>query len=534
MQNIRPSKSFLILAGCWALFLPLYGAWLWLDQVTAPWDMSIHARCAFRYWEELKGGGLLQFYRLSNYYPPLFHILAAPLTPFSSHPDVYCIANWLALLATMWATWRLGRELAGDEAGLAAGMLIPGFLSITWLCCQPMVDITLTATVAATLWLLVREGNLAYSAIRNPQSAISNLQYAIEAERQGGRGRPRSQAHALGLAIALGMLAKWPYAFFTTVPIALYLIKELLAARRVGAMDAYWRGFGWVCLWPLLLAAPWYVISLPSLVGKVGHQLVDIPADFGLPPLWSLTNLSYYAGILEQEYLRAPLTALLALGAALLWVRARRARASAPSPQRAWGWTVLGVAIVSGYGIMTMISNKTPRYVMPLTPALAVVATHWVGLLKTRRARACAVAAVAALALGMAAWGLFGLYPPDRRDWGVEQVAERIVERGAKGRRIAVLVIPNEWQLNATALDFALYRRDRRYGATLAKTRLGEKDLDKYRYVVLTEPAGENSFVSRVQVENTQLAARAAGWEACERVKRSDGRTIVVLKKKER
>ena len=90
------------------------------------------------------------------------------------------------------------------------------------------------------------------------------------------RGAPlgrKSQGHLLGLALACGMLAKWAYPFFTTLPVALYLYDSWKRRAEAGGARAFGRGLGWVFFWPFLLAGPWYARALPHILSRVPVHL---------------------------------------------------------------------------------------------------------------------------------------------------------------------------------------------------------------------------------------------------------------------
>jgi len=190
--RITTRTAFGWLTAFWLTLLPLFVAWLALDQTEAPWDQSLHSSSILRLHDGLVRGNLWRAYELSRFYPPLFHVLAVPASFVSTHPDAYCFGNWLALLAVMWGTFLTGRALAGSAAGLVGALVVPAYGWVTWMGRMPMTDLTLTATVILTLAVLVRPIDLT---------------------------EPR-HARWLGIAIALGMLAKWPYVLFTFLPLA--------------------------------------------------------------------------------------------------------------------------------------------------------------------------------------------------------------------------------------------------------------------------------------------------------------------------
>lgn len=428
-------------------------------------------------------------------------MLAVPASFVSTHPDAYASGNWLALLAVMVATFLVGRAVAGDAAGLVAAFVVPSFGWVTWMGRMAMTDLTLTATVALTLALLVRPLDLA---------------------------APRD-ARRLGIALALGMLAKWPYMLYVGLPLAYLLRAHWLRTGRDARAPAFWRPLVRVLLWPIVLAGPWYVRSLPSLVGSASWHLgAGVVVDEGDPTLQSFSALAFYPRALWSGYLSVPLLVLLLAGVAAMVARRglRAARTIAP-PAR---WTPLALSVLGGSAGILLITNKDARYLMPMMPVAAVVAGAWVATLDARRART-AIVACALLAWALVFDTLFRVSPPDRTDWKVAETAAAIAARLEVGAAATkVLVVPNDLQMNSNSLAYALQRIspvkvavERAYGVP-DETKLGE-----FSFAVVVEPPPEETVVSRDSIAATRTLLARADWSVAARLVRGDGREILIL-----
>lgn len=489
----------LVLVLFWATLLPLYGIWLAQDQVVSPWDMAGHAEMSYDLWHQLTHGRLFEVYRLSSYYPPLFHLVAAPLTLLSSNPDIYCVANWIMLLVTMVFTMKVGARLSGVDAGLAAGLLIPAYPYLGLMCRQPMLDLSLTAMVMATLYLIVRSRPL-----RDPR-----------------------QAHAFGLVITLGLLAKWPYLFFATLPLLIYLAVETVGAYQKKILKIHCRNLLITGLWPVLVAGPWYVRAVPHILHKAGRQLsAELAARRGLPAIYTLDNLTCYAKTLYEAYLPGSLLLLVLIGSIVLIWEGWRKRGDGQSLA---GWGYLLATFISGYLIVTLIANKDPRYIMPLVPLLALVSTHWLERVGRRQAH------YVVLILMILSWttsyrGMFVHGKPERRDMGIEKVAEWIAEHHAE-KKTKVMVLTDEWTLNAAAIHYALYRRNKDCSAQPLLSDLRARRLRKFQFLVIADPPGENSPGAPFQIANARKALHLAEWKICASIPRGDNRKILILGK---
>ncbi len=489
-------RTVLVLALFWAALLPLFVVWLHEDLVFAPWDEAHHAWLVLKLHDGLARFNPWSVYELSKYYPPLFHVLAVPATLVSTHPDAFCLGNWLALLALMLATCWIARPLLGAPAGLAAGLLVPSYVYVTWMGRMVMTDLTLAATVAATLALLAREAPL---------------------------GDARA-ARRLGLAIGLGMLAKWSYAFFLALPLAWTVLAQ---ARRAGGR-AVRRPLAIAAGVAALVAGPWYVRSVGRIWREAawhfGSGVVEAEGD---PPSLSLASLRYYPQALAEFYLTTPHVALLLVGAValamLLLGRARRAALAPPAR-----WIPILLSPLSGWLVLLAITNKDVRYVLPMVSVFATVSVAPLVLLRGRRAQGVALAGVALLSYGLVWWNLFRLSPPSTVDWQVERAAEVLArEMRARGRPFDVLVVPNDWHMNFMSIDYATERLLReKVTVDRVHAPLERADLARYGAVVTVEPPVEETPLSRGSVAGTELVASDPGWRELAALPRGDGRTV--------
>jgi 4-amino-4-deoxy-L-arabinose transferase-like glycosyltransferase len=492
----------------WLALLPLFVVWLRIDQLFAPWDHAAHASMVMRLHDGIVAGNPWRFYELSKFYPPLFHLLAVPASFFSTHPDAFCFGNWLALLALLWSTFLLGRSLVGPSAGLAAALLVPAYPYVTIMGRMPMTDLSVAAAVAWTLALLCDDDPLA---------------------------TPRG-ARRLGLAIAIGMLAKWSYVFFAAAPLLALVIRHARASWQRGATTLY-TPLAWLALWPIVLAGPWYVRSIPNLVAQSSWQFgTGVQIAEGDPDPISMASLLYYWPVLQTYYVGrliglALLSGLVAI--AIVWTG--RARAPIAPPSR---WTPLLLSVLVGAVCLVVVANKDARYPLPLVPSLAVVSAASLAFFRARF-RKPALAGCALLGWLLAWHTLFRLEPPDPTDWKVPATAGSIaaaVRSSASTAPLRVLVVPNDPQMNFISLRYALELALRDGPGTPRKVEVDriEEELDAarlatYERVVVVWPPPGETIVSRGSVAGAHFVLEQSGWVVESRMLRGDGREIRVL-----
>lgn len=500
-MRIPTRTALACLAAFWLTLLPLFVAWLAIDRTEAPWDQALHSSAILRLHDGLVRGNLWRAYELSRFYPPLFHVLAVPASFVSTHPDAYSFGNWLALLAVMWGTFLTGRALAGSAAGMVAALVVPAYGWVTWMGRMPMTDLTLTATVVLTLYLLVRPIDLS---------------------------EPR-HARWLGIVIALGMLAKWPYVLFAFLPLAQLGWAHWVRSGRALRARSFWRPLSTVAAWPLVLAGPWYARSLPSLLGNASWHLgAGVVADEGDPPLFSLDSLAFYPRQLWAGYLSVPLVLLLVAGVVVLLRRWRDAAPSEVAPPARWA--PLGLSVLGGLASILLIANKDARYLMPMMPVAAVVSGAWIVELGPA-ARRAAIVACAVLSWVLVADTLFRVSPPDRTEWKVGETAAALAPQLARAVGPArVLVVPNDLQMNSNSLGYALQRIS---PAKVIVERAGgvpdEAQLRAFAFAVVVLPPPPETPVSRGSVAAAQLLLSRPDWAVAARLTRGDGREIVIL-----
>lgn len=486
----------------WLLACALAGWWLARDQTPFPWDMSGHAQDAFEAGRALRQFDLPRIYALSLYYPPLFRLLAAPVSFVSTAPDAYCAVNWLALGAAMLATAQLARAVGSRAGAGAAAALLPGYVMLAGMLRMPMLDLLLTATTTWTLALIARD----VAARRDHPDARTTTRAAL----------------SVGFSIALGLLAKWPYLFFTALPLSVWAIGQIRLRRGSSASAPPPRRLAALLLPPLLLAGPWYLIALAHIGLELGAQLGgDVATAEGDPLVLSVASLMTYPRVLFTDYMRWPLTLMLATGAVALIARMRAGRLER-------GWGLIALAVGSGLTILTLIANKDPRYIMPIVPLLAVVSGQALELLPERR-RGWGVPACAALAAGMLVWNFTRFAPPDPREYQLESIAQWITENKTHRRqRVRVLVVPNEWTINSAALDYALQRRDGRVRAERSKAPLEPEHLRGYDYVLVLTPQPPATGIAPHVVQQTELAQREGA--PVREFTRGDGAVLTLLR----
>ncbi|MFH1725089.1 MAG: LmeA family phospholipid-binding protein [Elusimicrobiota bacterium] len=304
----------------------------WTRGETRPpaWDQSVQLEIAIDYRRAIAAGRWGELLRLKPKpgmppFPPLYHLSILYATGLEDPASAALWVNWLYLAVLCVSLWGLGRRFVGDWAGLGAAAVFSCVPEVQWLYREQLVDLALTAWVAASYW-------------------------ALAASRSFERRIP---AVLFGVLFAAGMLTKWS-AFSYYLP-ALWIAAGAVRdpKGRAGLLAA--------SLAAAVLAAPWYLaqwqIVLPRLVAASADQAV---------PLWkSGAVFTYLRAMGEGFELPFYLLALVSLGV----VSARR------KGEDAW---LLIAWFAAAFVFWTVVPNRQLRYLLPgLTPLAVLTMGSW-------------------------------------------------------------------------------------------------------------------------------------------------------------
>ena len=325
-----------------------------MEGITASWiladcslqsflDSGNHHILAMKTGRALQGGGLSgwwSFIRGINVsWPPgtfVVHGLFGAL--LGDHQHTLRLVNLLYLPLLLWGVYRLGLFFGGRWTAVLAAVLSVSGLGLAFHLRHVCIDNTATVVVVF--------GMLALMAARR-------------------RGRP-GWLVLFGVVSGVGLLFRVQYLFFVLLPAA------GLAAIWIWSAQS-WRRRAWIGACVLLSAAAALLISAPywtanfqeflsialshlsSEFSRLGIQGTGAEEEAGLA-----SGLPYY-GLVPGKLVGWPVV-LAALGA-LPWLLRRRRRT-----------VYLLLWVAGGLLIYSLTVAREPRYLLPLVPALALLA----------------------------------------------------------------------------------------------------------------------------------------------------------------
>jgi hypothetical protein len=344
-------------------------------QDTAPpvWDEALHLLLAARFHDFLDGPSRQGFERLRaewDFYPPLYHACVGALFRVVGLSALAARLVNLALLAVLgWGTHRAASALFGRAAGAVAAAFVVTFPVVTMLARMAMTDLGLAAFAAASA------GHLMATDLRTRKSAVG-----------------------LGLLLGAGMLSKWIFPAFVAGPVIVWAWSR---ARERDARSTWLGRLGLAVAVAGVMAAPWYADNAGTILTR-GRLLAGLGPAQGNPHGWNWANATVYARVILDTFVTAPQRlVLLAAAAAGLVCALGVWRPSGPRPadspprfDTSAALTLVALWLIVPYVAMTAISNKDPRFVLPLVAPLAVLCAWGLLVLPHRTLRRAALAAV--------------------------------------------------------------------------------------------------------------------------------------------
>ncbi len=251
----------------------------------------------------------------------------------------YRVPSVLGAFGAILALFALARPVFGRESAFLGAVMLSGSLLIN-------VEAHIAKTDAMLLLcVIVAQG--AFMAI-------------YRSGREGGKA-PVALAVAFWMAMGAGILIKGPVLPF----IALTTFAALaIADRRAGFRAGLWTGLRPVAglILATLIAAPWYVAMAlgdsgfisGALTGDLLPKLLGGQESHGAPP-------GYYLALAPFTFWPAVLLAPFGL----IWAWRNRLH---PGPRFCLAW------LIPAWVVLELVPTKLPHYVLPLYPAVALMA----------------------------------------------------------------------------------------------------------------------------------------------------------------
>jgi len=331
-------------------------AWVLKDNSLPAWDQSWHLMMSLNWYNRFFVSGNPSteeversypiFNYANNFYPPLFHITTTPFYLLLGRSfDSAILINLPYFAILILSSYYIGKKIHDVEAGLLTAFIVSTIPVYNFLMRDYLIDYALSSIIALGFMLLLYSDH------------FRNLKYSL----------------LFGVVSGLGLLLKWTFVVYLTIPTFLSLIFflkcEVYEARRISNIKNIILCF----LIALLIAASWYTISQLKIVLPL---LLYQSALKSAPQYTSLGGLTYYLHVSLSDY-SFFYCALFFVGLLFFVI----------TPGKRHYLILLLLNILGVYLLLTVTSNKDFRYLAPLYVFLSPIAATGFLLLSNRKIR---------------------------------------------------------------------------------------------------------------------------------------------------
>ena len=505
-----------------SLILLAHLIWQLLNDAPPAWDMAFHQLKGWHFlalWRD--GGPLAGLWTISFPYPPLYHwIQAVVLGVFGDTSLLPFLSNLLGVFLLSYCTCRIAEAYLSATRAAWAGLIVLCFPMVAWISRESLLDVPLAGWVAAAVFLVFR-------------SRFFLL---------------RRWTLLFGLVCAAGVLTKWTFPVYVILPLLFGLWKSDNRGRSF--LNLVFGG----------------MLALPVALIYYGPNLAFLAANYptteqsgllpwkpyprhGEPGLNNILGWIYYPRVLASYFLFLPLT-LLFLGG---WLYRKDEMLLVEYPGRAFLWFWL----LGGAGLLTFVTPKDPRFIIPLAAPLAILLLSFWRESSRMITVVIVITFVQFLLVSFSVpltpsklalftregdtdfqtiqqeWVLFqsdyfGIVgPPRREDWHLAEIVGQIPEQ----TEVGFLPELPRFNVNGLQLQGARVGRDIN-GIALGNLSNWRERLRDVQLVVGKEGYQGLSFITNFNSEITQFL-RSEGWEELGRWLLPDGSEAFLLRSPE-
>lgn len=460
-----------------------------LDERPNSWDPALHMYYSLIYYKLIQTLNLNEIIFVSNYYPPLVHIISAIIYLFTGFSEkIAILTNIMFYFILILTVFKIAEKLYGFRVGVISAILVSLFPGIIEFQRVYMLDLALTSLFSLSIYFYISSKD------------FSDLKNSI----------------FFGLTFGLCELTKWN-AFIYIVPtlfaifitnytrrcpicykfttskeykiglktfcskkhLKLYMNRKEINRNRIPILNIF------VALFVCLMTIGWWYIPNLKMVAFRLIYFANIGSREGDPNFLTLEGWLYYLNAI-LEYLQIPFFLIFIVS--VIWFFKNRLSLS-------WIFSILFV-----YIILTLISNKDHRYILPLLPIFSIQMAVFFGDLYEKRLGKLLFSVFIIIGLVNISALTFGfpsinnkLFPnpeyPKKEDWKITEVLEIIKNSGGEGK--IVVVLPDHVYLNGQSLEF--YRLSKGYKFSIYNgVYIGydtfKNNFDKIDYIILIEP----------------------------------------------
>jgi 4-amino-4-deoxy-L-arabinose transferase-like glycosyltransferase len=373
--------SAVLVCVLWAAHLANLAIWLSLDKSYMTYDSHRHFLVSLKIFEEFRKPSPDIFSRcisLTQRHPPLVMMATAPfyfVSGTSQHAGIL-INSSLFLAVLLFATYGIGRTVAGPGAGLLASFIVTMYPVVFNQLKVYMLDLPLTAVVSLSIYFLMRSDN------------FRKLKYTL----------------LFFISAAAGMLVKATFFLFAALPLVFTSWAFLKA--RIGKRKPFpqiTQSFSTVILFTVLGVFAGFMIQyftrkgglwIPPFFSRIvqGPGYLQTWPSVAPPSPWlaRIHSMAWYLWGFVNWQVSFFFALVFLLG---FCVFARR-QFSHKRMLLSWLFGSFVMVASMAYGIGFNMEVSAVRYTMPLLPAVALISALGIRSIRREKLRAVLVAAI--------------------------------------------------------------------------------------------------------------------------------------------
>lgn len=340
MTYKKPAVLLTILILFHVLFFAIFQ---YLNKANQTWDSAGHIGMSYLIADKFKllfsgNGSIVDIIKTSDYYPPLVQTLGAFVSiTFGYHSSHLLYLTLIFFILSIWLLYKVVCLITNNNYTLAL-LSAATFSFLPQIFEQSRVfhlDLPLVAFLLASVYFLIKSNGL--------KNSLYSLLFFV--------------------FVSFAQLTKW-YAFVYLFIPFIYLYTDKFTSLGLAGDRATKKLTNLVIgvFLVFVIASPWYFLNLTKLMGY--SKIFSTPEIDDPQVLLSVENFTYYVSRMMSFQLSFVPFVLSIVGLVLAFIKNKKL-----------GITVF-LSILVPLVVFTLIQNKNLRYIMPLTPLLAVLASY--------------------------------------------------------------------------------------------------------------------------------------------------------------
>ncbi len=451
-----------------------------MNNMPLSWDPALHMLYSYLYYRLITSFNFGQIVHVSNYYPPFFSLTSAFMYILFGFSEKTGIAtNIVYYFILIYSIYGISSTLWDRRAGYLSVIIISAYPFLLTLQREFMLDFALTAMVALTAYFFLKSNYL------------RDLKYSA----------------LFGLSLGLATLTKWD-AF-------LYILPFVLAEMYFEYGFNFNRlketsGCVIVALLIAFISSSWWYLPNMGVVTRRLVYFANIGGKEGNPPFWTLNGWLYYLKSLDFS-MGLIFTVIFFAGIAWMAYRKKLSRHE---------YSML-FAVLTIYVVLTFLSNKDNRYILPALPYIAMLTGAFVSdVVRTYGLKAgkanlskivtCLIVLLSAVQICSATFAVPDFHnpyimissKPQSQNWHINDILKTIAKYAKPGD--VVITLADHPYLNGQSLEF--YRVVRGYtfrifNGPYLPVNYVIKNFNRINFVIVIKPRVHKGVYGRAEAE---------------------------------